>query len=688
MSSSQLENPVTHSLPKVVIAATFTAEPLAPALTFALEKSGMPVDLVFAGYQQVFQELSAPHSSFARNSGGVNLLLVRPVDFVRFHGGSEAEKDAAVTAAVAEFAAAAGAFAARSAVPLLVALCPSSQKCGAETAACTLLEETPGVHCIADGALPAADGFDPIAEASGHIPYTAEYFSALALALGGRIHALLAPPHKVIALDADETLWRGICGEIGPAAVELDASRHALQQFMRARKEEGFLLAICSKNSETDVRAAFEAHPAWPLRFEDFAAHRINWQSKSASLRELATELGLSTTSFIFLDDNPLECAEVRSQLPDVAVLELPLTPEKVEPFLQAAWIFQPASVTAEDRHRSEFYAQNRERETVRTQAATFGDFIASLELQIEIEPLAEEDLERAAQLTVRTNQFNATLLRRTAPELRQQHATRYLRVQVRDRFGDYGFVGLLGFAGRGADLIVEQFLLSCRVLGRGVEHAMMRRLLAAAQEYGCTRVVVPFQSGPRNLPVRQFLEEVAEAAEGGAFQLASTAECAWSASSPSPSPVGATAPAAMATPSGKPDWTALARLFSHPAELHAALAESHKNSRPELAHAFVAPGTEMERAVALIWADVLHVEHVGARDNFFELGGQSIQLVTVHRRLVERGHGSLAIASLFEHPTVADLAAHLTSRSVTNVAALSGQSRGARQRLALAARK
>ena len=141
---------------------------------------------------------------------------------------------------------------------------------------------------------------------------------ALATAIARKIHALSHPPYKVIALDCDDTLWSGICGEDGPAGVALDPPRRALQEFMAARRAEGMLLALCSKNNEEDVVETFRVHPEMPLRFEDFAARRINWESKGANLAALAAELDLGLDSFILVDDNPKECVEAQNAAPAI----------------------------------------------------------------------------------------------------------------------------------------------------------------------------------------------------------------------------------------------------------------------------------------------------------------------------------------------------------------------------------
>jgi FkbH-like protein len=163
---------------------------------------------------------------------------------------------------------------------------------------------------------PVEEIHDPHGEQLGHLPYTPVYFVALATTIARRIHAIVAPPYKVAALDCDGTLWAGICGEDGPHGVVLDPPRRTLQEFMADRRRAGMLLALCSKNNEEDVVQTFRVHPEMPLRLQDFAGRRINWETKGAGLASLAAELDLGLDSFILVDDNPKECTEAQAGVP------------------------------------------------------------------------------------------------------------------------------------------------------------------------------------------------------------------------------------------------------------------------------------------------------------------------------------------------------------------------------------
>ena len=202
---------------------------------------------------------------------------------------------------------------------------------------------------------------DPHGDELGHFPYTPEFFAALATAIA-RKSTRSAPPYKVIALDCDETLWRGVCGEDGPQGIVPGRAAAGAAGVHGGAARRGMLLCLCSKNNEEDVLETFRAHPEMPLGLDDFVARRINWEPKSANLAELAAELSSGLDSFILVDDNPKECAEVAGGLPRGADAAAAGEAEEIPEFLEHVWAFDRAKVTEEDRRRAEMYAQQAER--------------------------------------------------------------------------------------------------------------------------------------------------------------------------------------------------------------------------------------------------------------------------------------------------------------------------------------
>jgi len=262
-------------------------------------------------------------------------------------------------------------------VPWLVSLCPASPAIVAKPACARFLQETEetlasdlaqvdGIYLLKSAEVqetyPVSDYYDSRTDQLGHIPYTPSFFAALATMIMRRFHALQRPPHKVIVLDCDNTLWSGVSGEDGPIGVTIDPPRRALQQFMRLQQAAGMLLCICSKNNEDDVREVFARGPGMLLRHEDFVCSRINWRSQSENLREIADELQLGLDTFIFVDDDPIECAEVEANCPGILALQLPSNPGSIPRFLRHVWTFDHLKVTKEDRQLTTLYEENLQR--------------------------------------------------------------------------------------------------------------------------------------------------------------------------------------------------------------------------------------------------------------------------------------------------------------------------------------
>ena len=238
------------------------------------------------------------------------------------------------------------AVAARTATPTLVYLCPSSPSATAalevqafahrmETLILSELAGISGLYIVPSQELiasyPVATYYNPEGDELGHIPYVPLFFAAFGTVLARKIYAVQSPPHKVIVLDCDQTLWKGVCGEDGVMGIELDPPREALHNFMVAQYEAGMLICLCSKNNESDVVEVFE-RLHMPLKRHHIISWRINWNAKSENLKSLAEELNLGLDSFIFIDDNPVECAEVQANCPEVLTLQLPQKPRRNPP--------------------------------------------------------------------------------------------------------------------------------------------------------------------------------------------------------------------------------------------------------------------------------------------------------------------------------------------------------------------
>ncbi|HSU54248.1 MAG TPA: HAD-IIIC family phosphatase, partial [Candidatus Dormibacteraeota bacterium] len=299
---------------RIAITGTFTTEPLNDPLRYWLKELGVRASVEFAPYNQVFQQLLDSWSLLARNDTGLNVILLRIEDWQRVqaheehtstnrNGNGHTDHSRTVERSAKEFVAALKAATARTSTPHLVCICPASTqvtsdpaKSGAlsrvEKSLVAELEKVTGVYLLTTQDLnlwyPVKDFYDASSDELGHVPYTPVFFTALATGIARKFHALKRAPYKVIALDCDNTLWSGVCGEDGAKGIRLEPAFLALHKFMRAQLDAGMLLCVCSKNNEQDVYEVFEQRLEMPLRREHFASWRLNWKPKSENLKSLA----------------------------------------------------------------------------------------------------------------------------------------------------------------------------------------------------------------------------------------------------------------------------------------------------------------------------------------------------------------------------------------------------------------
>jgi FkbH-like protein len=338
---------------------------------------------------------------------------------------------------------------------------------------------------------------------------------------------------KALVVDLDNTLWGGIVGEDGFAGIKLapeypGAAYQALQRVMLDLARRGILLAICSKNNPEDAMEVLESHPGMLLRPKHFAAMRISWSDKVQGLREIAAELNIGIDSLAFLDDNPVEREQVRASLPEVTVIDLPTNPFGYASTVLDCPVFERLSVSAEDTQRTAIYAKQRERASKELLFQSKEDFYRFLEQEVEIAPLSPETLGRISQLTQKTNQFNLTTRRYTEQQISEMSMGKgwhILSVRVHDRFGDQGLVGVSITHDERDTCEIDTFLLSCRVIGRTVETALLSAIAKAASARECTRLSGYFLPTKKNPPAENFYSRhgfqlVSESSEGSLWAL------------------------------------------------------------------------------------------------------------------------------------------------------------------------
>jgi FkbH-like protein len=323
---------------------------------------------------------------------------------------------------------------------------------------------------------------------------SAEAIPLLARHAAAMIRASLGLTSKCLALDLDNTLWGGIIGEDGINGIRLGGSPAgesyvAFQKYIQALQRRGVILAICSKNNEQDAKAPFQEHPEMVLKLDDIALFVANWQSKDENLRQIAATLNIGLDSVVFLDDNPVERNLIRSQIPEIEVLELPQDPAGYTAALHRSLCFEAWTLTDDDRRRAASYQQNAKRSEQLAAAGNVEGYLAGLEMHVELRPFDEANLARIVQLINKTNQFNLTTRRTTEAEClaliaRPDCYTQFMR--LKDRFGDNGLTGILIAFVEQDTLRIDNWLISCRVLGRRVEDAMLAAALAFAAERNC----------------------------------------------------------------------------------------------------------------------------------------------------------------------------------------------------------
>ncbi len=343
--------------------------------------------------------------------------------------------------------------------------------------------------------------------------------------LAGLTAAILGRTRKCLILDLDNTLWGGVIGDDGLAGIQIGEGSaegeafKALQTYARDLKTRGVLLAVCSKNDESIAKSAFTDHPEMVLKLDDFAAFKANWQPKSENIRAIARELDLPLEAFVFVDDNPAERHEVSRELPEVAVPDLTEDVGTYVRALDAERLFETVSLTEEDLRRTETYEVRRQSLQALNEATDIPAYLTSLAMEAEVRPFEPVSMERITQLVNKTNQFNLTTPRMVRAEIESLAVDPVVltrTVRLRDRFGDHGLISVLFARIANEVLTIEAWLMSCRVLGRGVERLLFNDLLAAARDLGLREIIGWYKPSARNGLVKDHYAQLGFQRDGG----------------------------------------------------------------------------------------------------------------------------------------------------------------------------
>ncbi len=367
----------------------------------------------------------------------------------------------------------------------------------------------------------------------GRIPFSNELSAHLAKRALGAMFARAGKTARLLVLDLDNTLWGGVLGEDGPEGVKLGgpypgSAFREFQQAIQGLSQRGIALAIASKNDEDLALKMIAEHPQMILRPGDFVTHRIGWEEKSAGIAQMLEEVSLGAASCMFIDDNPVEREKVRRNLPQVCVPDLPTDPELMTSWLMDLPQLECVQLTSSDVRRNTQYKKRAQVERQKRTFANIEDFYVDLQMKLRFEPLGPNNQERALQLLVKTNQFNATTRRHDAQAIRslQAKGAEVYAVGVQDRFSEYELMGVIVLVPEENAVRIDSLLLSCRILGRTVETAILGYCAQRATAMGKAKLVGEIVETPRNTPIRELYEKHGFSAAGeGRFE--------WSAERP-----------------------------------------------------------------------------------------------------------------------------------------------------------
>jgi FkbH-like protein len=435
-------------------------------------------------------------SCIAQNGGGTPILQTTPAPPYSLFGSLDGTLAGSVRGQVSAF---------NARLPAL------AREFGAVVLDVAALAEQVGTACWFDA---AAYNLYKLPFAAAAVPLHADWVGRLLGALRGKAR-------KCLVLDLDNTCWGGVIGDdglegirIGPGSAEGE-SFLAVQQAALSLKQRGVILAVSSKNDDAVARAPFRDHPDMALAESDIAVFQANWQDKASNLEAIARALNIGVDALVFLDDNAAERAQVRAASPTVAVPELPADPAHYPAVLLAAGYFEAVAFSEEDRSRADGYAANAQRVAIQATARNLGDYLSALQMRIGHAPFDALNRARIAQLINKSNQFNLTTRRYTEAEVAAMESDRSLftlQTRLADRFGNFGMIGVVIArvqAGEPDCWMVDTWLMSCRVLGRKVEQAMLRELVSAARERGIARIRARYLPTPKNGMVAEHFDKL-----------------------------------------------------------------------------------------------------------------------------------------------------------------------------------
>jgi FkbH-like protein len=355
--------------------------------------------------------------------------------------------------------------------------------------------------------------YDPQLFYIAKMPIQVELLPQVVRRVFDTVEALAGHFRKCVVLDLDNTLWGGVVGDDGIEGIRIGELKDGkiysdLQRYFKELRNRGILLAVCSKNEHAAAIQPFHEHPEMILREDDFVMFVSNWEDKASNIRHIRETLNIGMDSIVFIDDNPFERNAVRSQIADLTVPELPPEPEKYLDFLRKANLFETVSVSGEDAKRTQQYREEAQRTESAATFASYDEYLQSLEMVAEAKPFDLFHFARIAQLTQRSNQFNLRTIRYTESDIKRISEDDHfitLYFTLKDKFGDHGLISVVVLEKRdNGTLFINEFLMSCRVLKRGMEEFIINKIVSTAKENGFTLVEGEYIKTQKNAMVAQ----------------------------------------------------------------------------------------------------------------------------------------------------------------------------------------
>ncbi|MDC0492703.1 HAD-IIIC family phosphatase [Alphaproteobacteria bacterium] len=344
------------------------------------------------------------------------------------------------------------------------------------------------------------------------------FLDGVAREIATLINSAYRPPKKVLVLDLDNTLWGGVIGDDGLDGIMLgqhDAAGEAFVEFQERImefKRLGVILCVCSKNFDDVAKEVFLKHPDMVIRLADIAVFAANWKPKHVNIKQIANTLDLGLDSFVFVDDNPAEIEVVNQFLPQVSTILLPENVAEIPESLELSGFFRPNVITEEDRNKTQQYVGLAQAKVERDRHSDIGEYLASLQMNATFWRMGDGERQRVSQLSQKSNQFNLTTIRMTDAEVLQfdnDDLNKVITVRLKDKFVDHGLVSVLFLSQNERELELVNWIMSCRVLGRGMEEFTINNLVNIARNAGCDTIRAAYEPSGRNRLVETLFDRL-----------------------------------------------------------------------------------------------------------------------------------------------------------------------------------